>query len=116
MHSELNSAKLAAMIRTKRRDRGLRVVAAEIDVSAATLSRVEQGKLPDVETFMRLCRWLGVEPSEFGATKPTEKDAAKQSTPDLIEAHLRADRTLSSDTAEALVQMIRLAYRKQNRK
>lgn len=105
------------MIRTKRGDRGLREVAAEMKISAATLSRVEQGKLPDVETFLRICGWLEVEPSEFSSSKTADfKPLSKQSTPELVEAHLRADRTLSADTTEALVQMIRLAYRKQNRK
>ena len=105
------------MVRAKRADRGVRAAAAEIaNVSAATLSRIEQGKLPDVETFLRICRWLGVQPSEFStANDGTFKPLPKHSTPELIEAHLRADRTLSQDTATALIEMIRLAYRKEKR-
>lgn len=28
-----------------------------VGVSAATLSRIEQGKPPDVESFVRICAW-----------------------------------------------------------
>jgi transcriptional regulator with XRE-family HTH domain len=112
--AEVNLPKLSAMLRTKRGERGLRAVADEIDgVSASTLSRIEQGNLPDIETFMRICKWLGVSPEEFTAEK-TKKTGATNNmtdTPQVIEAHLRADRTLPSDTINALSEMIRLAYK-----
>lgn len=118
MDQQLDTAKLAAAVRTKRGDEGLRDTAKAIgQISAATLSRIEQGKLPDVETFLRLCRWLGVEPSEFSTAESNEFGSAKRkNTPELIEAHLRADRTLSPETAKTLIDMIKLAYRKDPRK
>ena len=115
--AEVNLSKLAAMIRTKRGIRGLRVVAQEIDgVSASTLSRIEQGKSPDIETFMRLCKWLGVSPDEFAAehSKNTNQPNTMAETPQVIEAHLRADRVLPHDTINALTEMIRLAYKAAN--
>ena len=114
--STVNLEKLAALLRTKRGDRGLRAVASEIgNVSASTLSRVEQGNVPDLETFMLLCKWLGVSPEDFmSGDKPTSgmkmKMEAKLEVPEAIEAHLRADRTLPPATIKALSEMIRVAY------
>jgi transcriptional regulator with XRE-family HTH domain len=53
---------LAFQIKEKRGDRGLREVANEIGISHATLSRIENGKLPDIETFKKICEWLNVDP------------------------------------------------------
>lgn len=53
---------LALSIKEKRGDRGLREVANEIGISHATLSRIENGKLPDIETFKKICEWLNVDP------------------------------------------------------
>jgi len=52
MKSTLNSELLASMLKSKRGKKGLRDTATEIgEISSATLSRVEQGNLPDVETL-----------------------------------------------------------------
>jgi transcriptional regulator with XRE-family HTH domain len=107
--NQFDIRKLAALIRTKRAGRGLRSAATEIgSVSASTLSRIEQGNIPDLETFMRVIRWLGVSADEFmtspAAGRPA--DALK-----LVEAHLRADRTLAPEAVDALSAMIRFAYK-----
>jgi transcriptional regulator with XRE-family HTH domain len=113
--STVNLEKLSALLRTKRGDRGLRAVASEIgNVSASTLSRVEQGNVPDLETFMRICQWLAVSPDDFAVSEPAlgakMKMEGRLEVPDAIEAHLRADRTLPPATIEALSEMIRVAY------
>jgi transcriptional regulator with XRE-family HTH domain len=106
--SPVDSQKFSAMLKTKRAGRGLRVVAEEIgDVSASTLSRIEQGNVPDLETFMRICEWLGVSADEF---RPQNASEAREPS-EVIEAHLRADRTLPPDAIDALSQMIRFAYK-----
>lgn len=111
---EIDIRELAAMMRARRGKRGLRAVANDIGgVSASTLSRVEQGKLPDLDTFLRLCRWLGVTPDYFSAPPATSSNVAEgftQKTPEIVAAHLRADRTLDPKTAEALITMVQLAY------
>ena len=114
MNDEIDIYKLAALVRTKRGKRGLRETAQEIGgVSTSTLSRVELGKIPDLGTFLRLCRWLGVSPEQFASEAvhaDPQEPAPTVSTPEMIVAHLRADRTLDPHTAEALSTMIRLAY------
>jgi transcriptional regulator with XRE-family HTH domain len=105
MNKALNTAKLAEMLKAKRGNQGLRALAVEIGgVSAPTLSRIEQGNVPDVETFLRICDWLEVS-SDFFTNSLTSEQPQKQ-----VIAHLRADRTLPTATSEALIQMINLAY------
>ena len=112
--------KLSAQLRTRRGQRGLRVVAEEIgDISASTLSRIEQGNVPDVATFMRICSWLGVESSEFTTEAVPEKKKGFNvekgaDTPHAIEAHFRAERVLPPATIDALSEMIRVAYKAAN--
>ena len=44
---------LGAELKQERGKRGLREVAAEIGISTATLSRIEAGRQPDLETFLQ---------------------------------------------------------------
>lgn len=100
----INTATLSEMIKSKRGKRGLREVAKEIGVSLSTLSRVENGNLPDIDSYMKICTWLEVSIEFFaGNSEPTSK---KQ----VVVANLRADKTLPKETAEALIKMINLAY------
>jgi transcriptional regulator with XRE-family HTH domain len=104
--------RFAAMLKTRRGTRGLRSVAQEIgDVSASTLSRIEQGGVPDVETYLRICKWLGL-PSESPPGLESRSSAAESTnTPELIEAHFRAEKVLPPETIDALSNMIRQAYK-----
>lgn len=36
----------------------LRAAAKQIGISASTLNRLENRKMPDVETFFRICKWI----------------------------------------------------------
>ncbi len=66
MSSILDTQRLAGLLKEKRGERSLREVALEIgEVSPATLSRIENGKMLDVETFLQVCDWLGVTPQQF---------------------------------------------------
>jgi transcriptional regulator with XRE-family HTH domain len=97
------------MLKNKRADKGLRVLANEINVSAATLSRIEQGKVPDVDTFIRICKWLNVATDTFIAEASNSINDVVSSK-DQVVAHLRADRELSKDTVEFLIRLIDTAY------
>jgi transcriptional regulator with XRE-family HTH domain len=112
MPHEIDTDKLAAAVLDKRKvlDLGVRAAAADIGgVSPSTLSRVEQGNLPDLDTFFRLCRWLSLSPSYFARVPATESEPERHLPGDLI-VQLRADRTLDERTRDALVTMIRAAY------
>jgi transcriptional regulator with XRE-family HTH domain len=112
MPHEIDTAKLAAAIRDRRKERalGVRAASSEIGgVSSSTLSRVEKGNLPDLDTYLRLCRWLG-RPATYFAVNPGEEVDQGVRLPDDVIVQLRADRTLDERTRDALVTMIRTAY------
>jgi transcriptional regulator with XRE-family HTH domain len=107
--SMLNTSLLAGMIKEKRGKRVLRDVATEIGgVSTATLSRIEQGRIPDVDTFIKICKWLGTATDTF-IIDDTQKEL--KSNKDYIIAHLRADRELKPTTIQMLLNMIDMAYK-----
>ncbi len=104
MSSSLDTKKFSSMIKSKRGKKGLRALANDIGISASTLSRVEQGNLPDIDTYLKLCQWLEVSSEYFNINAIEDNPQAG------VIAHLRADKTLPANTAEALIQMINLAY------
>ena len=112
MTETIDVRRLAVEIRKKRENKGLRETAREIGgISASTLSRVEAGRIPDLASFLRLCQWLGFSPDEFteGIADATPS-AETVTTPDVVEAHLRADRELPPKTVQALSAAFRALY------
>ncbi len=117
--SLVNTVELGRAIRRKREELGLslRDVANETQVSASTLSRIENGTgKPDADNIARLTAWLEmpVERIMSGRAEGTEASPVvyfpHEATPDIVEAHLRADRNLTPETAKALSELFRVAY------
>lgn len=104
----LQIADLARLVSERRATKrlGLRAAASEAGVSFNTFARVEKGHIPDIETFDRLARWIGRSAAEFFG----EATITSDSTPDLIEAHLRGDPALSEDAAGRIAGMVREFY------
>src|SRR5258706_2081387 len=50
---------LGQLLQRKRGSMGVRAAAAEIGISPATLSRMESGRVPDLETLRKVCAWIG---------------------------------------------------------
>ena len=96
---------LGSLLRERRGSRGVREVAVAIGISAATVSRVEQGHLPDLATFSKLCRWLNLDPAEIFGLE-TARRPVTQGQPSMATAHLRAKRTVHPRLAQALGEMI----------
>ena len=118
--SLINTEELGRAIRRRREELALslRDVADQTSVSASTLSRIENGTgKPDADNIARLTKWLDM-PIErimhHGRDEATDAKAVvyypHESTPEIVEAHLRADRNLSPETADALSQLFRVAY------
>jgi transcriptional regulator with XRE-family HTH domain len=84
-------------------------VAQEVGISAATLTRVEGGRLPDIATFQKICSWLKVNPAEIldipVPNSPTSTDTLA------VAFHPRADQTLPETAAADLAQLIMVAHR-----
>ena len=118
--SLVNTDELGRAIRRKREETGLslRDVADETGVSASTLSRIENGTgKPDADNIARLTAWLNVPMERIMGGTRLEGDESKpvvyfpqEATPDIVEAHLRADRNLTPETAHALSELFRVAY------
>ena len=107
MADESNAHRLSAMLRTRRREQrlSLRDLAAEIDVSLNTLSRVERGHVPDLRNFQRIVDWLDV-PAE--SVLVSEADLVV--TPEVIARHLRSDRLLSAEAATRIAKIVEEMY------
>ena len=102
-------SQLGPMLRARRRDKrlSLRDLAAEIEVSLNTLSRVERGHVPDLNNFQRIVDWLGVPADSF-----LEAQADPTSTPEAIARHLRSDRRLSREAATKIGEIVEEMYHK----
>src|SRR5437588_6843417 len=104
----LDTKALAESLRSKRGKRGLREISEEMNgIGIATLSRIENGKMPDVETFLAICHWLQVSPNEF-IKKPDGGMATD--TIDEVEGHFRADQNLDPELARVLAGFMKRAY------
>lgn len=98
---------LGKLVVRKRGNRGIRATAADIEVSPATLSRVENGHLPDLATFAKICRWLDVDPARFLGVDASGADASQNRAV----AHFRKKSTVSPETAMSLGALILAAQR-----
>jgi transcriptional regulator with XRE-family HTH domain len=98
---------LARLLTAKRGGRGVRVAAQEAGVSSATFSRVENGHMPDLETFRKLCIWVQRDPKEFLGIEPASHQ--KEHPPAV--AHFKKDKTVKMETAKALGEMILAAQK-----
>lgn len=119
--SLLNVVELAEYVKKKREDEDLsiRQVSEITQISPATLSRIENGIcIPDSDTLAKLTTWLGIPVDnlmrgELIPQIPTQnkpEGVFYKSTPDAVEAHLRADPNLNAETAKALAELFRVAY------
>lgn len=100
-----NLRNIGPLLLEKRRGRGIREVAREIGISPATLSRVENGRVPNVEAFRKICDWLQMDMAEILGTKMknNNKSSGNQNT---ISVHLRAEKMQTPEVARALADMI----------
>lgn len=111
MKSTLNTELFSSMLKSKRGKTNLRDTANEIgSVSSATLSRVEKGNLPDVETFITLCKWLDVSTETF--IVDGQDEALELSEKDKIVYQLRSSQELDPETINAMVTMVDIAFMK----
>lgn len=116
--SWVNTVELGLAIKRHREELklSLRDVADLTGVSASTLSRIENGTgKPDADNIARLSGWLDM-PVDRVMKKQNSEEIEPviyyphEATPEIVEAHLRADKKLSPETAKALSELFRVAY------
>jgi transcriptional regulator with XRE-family HTH domain len=85
-------------------------VAEESGISASTLTRLAQGRRPDVDSMAALLVWSGLSADSFVRT---QKKGKRQAEPlAQITAILRGDPRLSNQGAAALEALVKTAYGK----
>jgi len=86
-------------------------VADESGVSASTLTRMAQGKRPDVDGLAALLTWSGLQAETF--LRHSGEEGKKKPEPlAQITAVLRADPNLSKESAEAIEHILKAAYKR----
>src|SRR5580765_5571357 len=116
----VNTSELGNAVKRRRESLSLslRDVADKTSVSASTLSRIENGTgKPDADNIARLTSWLDMPMERILSGKAVGAEEASavtyyphEATPEIVEAHLRADQNLTPETAAALSELFRVAY------
>jgi hypothetical protein len=104
-----DGAAFFAAVDAQRQARGLlwKHVANEAKISQSTLTRLAQGKRPDVDSLAALVDWAGLSADAF-VVRGHPQNAAEPLA--MISTYLRADRNLSPQAAEALEKVVKVTY------
>lgn len=89
-------------------------VANSAGVSASTLTRMGQGKRPDVDTLAALASWSAIDVRVFYVDE--SKKMRSPETMAQISALLRADKNLDGQAAKMLESMLESAYKTMRKK
>jgi len=83
-------------------------VAGSSGVSASTLTRMAQGKRPDVDGLAALCAWSGLEADDFVRSNDAQPVEAEPLA--MVSTYLRSDPNLTPEAADALDEVIKVTY------
>ena len=108
----LDVGSLIAALNAEREDRGLswRKLAQEAGVSPSSLTRMQQGKLPDVNTFTALTHWLRM-PAEQFMTPSNHAPSAKPNPMAVVFTLLRGKREMTPEALKALDELVQAAFK-----
>jgi transcriptional regulator with XRE-family HTH domain len=84
-----------------------RKVAEEAGVSPSTLTRMAQGKRPDVDSLAKLTVWSGLKADQF--VQPRQRTNLAEPLAQAL-TYLRGDANLSKESAAALEEVIKATY------
>lgn len=82
-------------------------VAEEAQVSASTLTRMAQGRRPDVDSLAALVSWSGLSADTFVNSDEGKPEPGSLA---MISTHLKSDPHLTPEAAEALDQLVKATY------
>jgi len=103
---EIDLAKLAATLREYRRE-PLRETAKTMGVSYSTLSRLEQVNMPDLNTYVKACRWLGLDFKTFVLSE-MGNDELRMATEGIIFQAINNDARFTSIQRDAIMGVVRV--------
>lgn len=113
MKDDFDTEAFYAALNSQRSEKNMswKDVADATGVNASTLTRMAQDKLPDAKGMAALFAWSGFGANDFmhgkGSKKRTEPETLAK-----ITAVLRADKTLSKESAEAIEQILKATYKR----
>ncbi len=107
---QFDVAALHAALDAERGARGLtwKDVAAQSGVSASTLTRLSQGRRPDVDSLVALTQWMDLSADAFMPVRRRRYGTASPIT--RISTILREDPSLDPSSATALEEIIKASY------
>ena len=85
-------------------------VADESGVSASTLTRIGQGKRPDVDSLAALSAWSGLNVDSFVRGRSSGKGQPERLA--MISTYLRSDPHLNEEAATALDELVKATYKR----
>ena len=108
--SRLDVNALVAALDAQRRSRQLswRKLAEEAGVSPSSLTRMQQGKSPDLNTFSALTGWLNLPAENFTTS---EQDVEEPEVLAVVSTLLRGKKKLSPQAINALQELVEAAFK-----
>ena len=110
-HGRFDSSGFYSALDATRRARNLnwKEVAAQSGLSPSTLTRMAQGKRPDVDGLAALVSWSGLKTENFVRS---HRQPGQQEPLAMISTYLRSDKNLKPEAAAALDEVIKATYEK----
>ena len=110
-HGRFDSEGFYEALDATRRARNLnwKQVATESGVSPSTLTRMAQGRRPDVDGLAALVSWSGLKIDDFVRSETQQRESEPLA---MISTHLRNDKNLSPEAAAALDEVVKLTYQR----
>ncbi len=110
-HLDVEALYAALDVQRRSEDLSWRQLAKKVGISPSTLTRMAQGKRPDVDSFAALVRWVGVPADQFLRPEGGKQPRKRTEPLAMISTYLRASKELDKKSVEALEDIIRAAYR-----
>jgi transcriptional regulator with XRE-family HTH domain len=111
MRDDFDAEAFYAALDSQREAKGLtwKEVGAETGVNPSTLTRMSQQKFPDAKGLAALLAWSGLNANDF-MRGPAAGRRSEPETLAKVTAVLRADKSLSKESAVAIEQIFKAAY------
>ena len=88
-------------------------VAEEARVSASTLTRMAQGRRPDVDSLAALVAWSGLSADTFVRNEQRRPEPGSLA---MISTYLKSDPHLTPEAADALDELVKATYERMRKK
>ena len=95
------------------REKTWKRVAEEAQVSASTLTRMAQGRRPDVDSLAALVAWSGLSADTFVRDEQGRPEPGSLA---MVSTYLKTDPHLTPEAAEALDELVKATYERMRKK